>query len=441
MAYEIILGRNKKDRERLGTKAAVLLGRHLVKMGAITSYSNDIYLDVNTTHVVFVCGKRGSGKSYTMGVIAEGIADLPLETRQNIAVVILDTMGVYWTMRYPNHQDELALRNWNMEGRGLNITIFTPAGFVKQYKEKGIPTDRAFAIKPSELSPQDWFLTFDLEQNDPIAIFIERIVLKLKEEIGDFDIPDVLEAIHHAEGEQESVLKAAENRFISTQSWGLFSKRATPLHEVIRAGQVSVLDVSAYATAPNGWKIKSLVVGLVSQKLFTSRMVARKEEEARAVASSIHYLTLGDTKVQEDPMVWLIIDEAHEFLPREGRTAASDALITLLREGRQPGVSMILATQQPAKIHTDVMTQSDIFLSHQMTAKMDLDALAGLMQTYMREGLDGAYNNLPKVKGAAVVLDDVNERLYPIQMRPRITWHGGSSPTVIREKKKVFEGL
>ena len=33
-------------------------------------------MDVSRSHVVFVCGKRGSGKSYTMGTIAEGIANL-----------------------------------------------------------------------------------------------------------------------------------------------------------------------------------------------------------------------------------------------------------------------------------------------------------------------------------------------------------------------------
>ena len=79
-------------------------------------------------------------------------------------------------------------------------------------------------------------------------------------------------------------------------------------------------------------------------------------------------------------MVWLVIDEAHEFLPREGETASSKPLIIILREGRQPGISLILATQQPGKIHTDVMTQSDIVLAHRVTSKPDVDALNHIMQ-------------------------------------------------------------
>ncbi len=139
------------------------------------------------------------------------------------------------------------------------------------------------------------------------------------------------------------------------------------------------------------------------------------------------------------PLVWLVIDEAHEFMPVTGKTTATDALVTILREGRQPGISLILATQQPGKIHTDVMTQSDIIISHRITAKLDTDALGMLMQSYMRQGLDKELNNLPRVKGAAIILDDSNEKMYPMRVRPRFTWHGGEAPTAIPEKRKVFE--
>ena len=52
--------------------------------------------------------------------------------------------------------------------------------------------------------------------------------------------------------------------------------------------------------------------------------------------------------------------------------------------------------------------------------------------------LDKMLNELPRVKGAAIALDDNNERMYQMRIRPRITWHGGSSPTAIKEDKEEF---
>jgi hypothetical protein len=408
-------------------------------MGAVTSLSNPILMDVTRAHVVFVCGKRGGGKSYTMGVIAEGMANLPKEIAENLSIIMLDTMGIYWTMKYPNHKDAELLKEWGLEGRGLDVKIYTPIGFYDEYKKKGIPTDAPFSIKPSELGPEDWWLTFGISSTDPLGVFIERIVLQLKKEKGDFGIPDIIEAIRKDKKSESALKDAAENRFLVTEEWGLFSKEGTPLDELAKGGQVTVLDVSCYATAPGGWEIKSLVIGLTAQKLFIDRMVARKDEEYASIYSSMHYLEEEKKPGKKMPLVWLVIDEAHEFLPVKGSTSATAALVTILREGRQPGISLILATQQPGKIHTDVMTQSDIIISHRITAKLDVDALGMLMQSYLRQGLDKELDNLPRVKGAAIILDDSNEKMYPMRVRPRFTWHGGEAPTAIPEKRKVFE--
>ena len=126
-------------------------------------------------------------------------------------------------------------------------------------------------------------------------------------------------------------------------------------------------------------------------------------------------------------------------MPHNEKTAATDALVTILREGREPGISLVLASQQPGKINTDVMTQSDIIISHRITAKVDTDALGKLTQSYMRQALDQELNELPRTKGAALIMDDENEKIYPVQVRPRFTWHGGEAPTAIKKEKKLFE--
>ncbi len=430
MVYDIIIGRKKADIDKYGKKGTIFLARQYVQMGQVTSLANNLYLDVSRSHIVFICGKRGGGKSYTMGVIAEGIATLEPDISQNLSAIFLDTMGIYWTMKYPNHKDEILLKEWGLESRGLDVQIFTPVGYFKEYREKGIPTDFPFSIRPAELSPTDWMMSFKLKPADPVSVLIEAAITEVKKEKKNYAINDLIKQIKEDKNSEPHVIQAAVNHFKSAKTWGVFSQEGTLFKDLVIGGKVTVIDVSCYATVPNGWEIKSLVIGLVAQKLFIDRMVARKNEEFKAIQSAEHYFREVETSEQK-PMVWLIIDEAHEFLPNKGNTSATDALVTILREGRQPGISLILATQQPGKIHTDVMTQSDIIISHRITAKLDVDALGMLTQSYMREGLGKQFATLPRLRGSSVILDDQNERLYQVRIRPRFTWHGGEAPTAL----------
>lgn len=437
--YEIVIGRDQKDRDLYGLKGTIFLGKQYVTMGQTTALSNEVYMDMLRSHVVLVCGKRGSGKSYTLGVIAEGMADLAPEIKQNLSIILLDTMGVYWTMKYGNKKELPELKEWNMEPKGLDVHIYTPYSFYKEYKDKGIPTDFPFSLQPLELTPEDWALTFEISLTEPLGVVLERVITALSEKFEGkgYAIQDILDMLAEQE-EPHEIKEALKNRFLNVASWGIFDKNGTAIEELAGSGKVSVLDLSCYATMSNGWKIKCLVVGLLSKKLFMQRMRVRKEEEFSQLQESLRYFSADESVKQEFPLVWLTLDEAHEFLPKTGKTAATDPLITILREGRQPGISLILATQQPGKIHSDVMTQSDTVLSHRITAKIDTEALGALMQSYMREGLSVQLDKLPRTKGSALLFDDTNEKLYPVKIRPRFTWHGGESPTAYHEKTKKF---
>jgi len=439
MVFDVIIGRSRKDVEKYGKEGTILLAKQYIQMGQTTSLSNPVYFDVAGSHVVLICGKRGSGKSYTLGAIAEGLSDLPNDIKQNLSIILLDTMGIYWTMKYPNFQDADLVKEWGFDPKGLDVKIYTPSGFYAQFKEEGIPTDFPFSIQPSDVNPEDWCTAFSINPNSAEGVLITRIIQKLQKTSAIYSMDNL---ISEAKNDQESdnVIKhIIINQFEKAQGWEIFSPEGTPLKDIIAPGQVTVLDLSPYATIASGWEIKSLVIGLISRNLFNQRMLARKTEEFKTVDAAMHYFSKDVEQKMREPLVWIALDEAHEFLPREGKTAATDALITILREGRQPGISLILATQQPAKIHTDVMTQADTVISHRLTAKIDTDSLAQLMQSYMRKGLDAELDILPKVKGAAVIFDDANERLFPVQMRPRFTWHGGSSPIAIQERKEFFK--
>ncbi len=373
--------------------------------------------------------------SYSLGVIAEEISNLPKKVAQNLSVLIFDTMGIFWTMKYNNEKDADLLEEWELKPEAIKkINIFVPKGVYEKYKNEKFPADFPLSIKPSELSSYDWSSVFDIELTNPVGVLIERMIEKAQENFGqDYSLDDIISLIRNDKKSEQKIKDAAENRFANAKSWGLFSKRATPIKELVDREKVSVVDISVY----KNWNIKCLVVSLICKKLLLERMVARKLEELRDIEKGYSYFEYKETeKMEEMPLVWILIDEAHEFLPRDKLTPATDTLVQLLREGRQPGISMILATQQPGEIHTDVITQSDIVLSHRITAKRDIEALNNIMQTYLSADIVGYMNDLPRQKGSAIILDDNSERIYPVKIRPRYTWHGGEAPTAVHPKKE-----
>ena len=440
MAWEIVAGRTHEQQKKIGLTGTIFLGKHYVKMENIMSLSNPIYMDVSKPHVMLVSGKRGSGKSYTLGVIAEGMVSLPEHIANNLSCLIFDTMGIFWTMKYPNYRDDKLLRAWGLTPRASSVVVLVPYGLFDDYQAKGIPVDVSFAIKPSEISADSWCEMFELNLISGEGTLIERALETVRAKEDDFDINQLIKAALTDKKATQKEKNVIENRFSAANKWGIFKKEGTDITDLFKGGVVSILDLSAYAQMEGGERIKALVIGLISKKILEQRMAARKAEEIKLISEGGFLFGPEAIAVaeKEAPLVWIVIDEAHEFLPRQGETLASMPLIQLMREGRQPGISLVLATQQPGKIHTDVMTQADIVLSHRVTAKIDIDALNEISATYLPKMLQFYIDELPADKGTAILLDDKLEKIYPMRVRPRFSWHGGEDPSAIKGEMKTF---
>jgi hypothetical protein len=53
------------------------------------------------------------------------------------------------------------------------------------------------------------------------------------------------------------------------------------------------------------------------------------------------------------------------------------------------------------------------------------------MQTYALEDVRKSVSDLPRTKGAGLILDDNSERIFNIQVRPRESWHAGGTPIAL----------
>ncbi|MEK6941578.1 MAG: ATP-binding protein, partial [archaeon] len=132
-------------------------------------------------------------------------------------------------------------------------------------------------------------------------------------------------------------------------------------------------------------------------------------------------------------IVWLMVDEAHMFMPNDESSLALNTLLEWIRVGRQPGLSLLLATQRPNKLHPDAISQCDLFISHRMTSQPDIAAVSALRPSYMHQDFDKYYLQMPREKGYALILDDNTEKLWLIKIRPRYSWDGGDTASVFKD--------
>jgi len=425
---KIVVGRGKEDLKKYKDKGTVYIGKHIVGEGENSHLTNPVHMDVIRPHVILIAGKRGSGKSYTSGVIAEEMTKLPPSVKNNLSVLMIDTMGIFWSMKNPNEEQRDMLNQWGLKPEGMKVRLFVPKGFVKKYEDVGITVDEVFTISCSDLTASDWIITFGFSQMDEHGIALERIIKNVKKKHKAYSVQDIIkEAKAFKCGKK--VRNALVSRLLAAQDWGIFEKRGTPVKKFFKGGRISVLDVSHYVRTSSGWSVRGMLMGLLARKIFQERLMARKSEEFEA---------LGGEARKNIPMAWIIADEFHQFLPDKGETAAKDPLLTLIKEGREPGISLIMITQRPNKLHPDALAQSDMVISHRLTSEADLKALRSIMQSYVMKDIQELINTLPRQRGSAIILDDNSERIYTVQVKPRLSWHAGGSPVAIKDKN-IFE--
>jgi len=415
---ESVIGRSLSDIEKYGKEGTGYLGRVVISKGERPVLGRKILIDLARPHMILICGKRGYGKSYTMAVLLEEFARLPVALQNRIAVIVIDTVGIFWSLKIPNKFDTSLLQEWGLQAESTNARVLVPKGLASFYKEKGIPIDGTFTIKASELTGMEWMALFKLSWRDPEGVLITRIIEELKKKIGTyFGIDEIIAAIH-ADKESDSVTKQALiNRLKAAKSWGLIEKTGTRIRDIARPATITIIDVSAYRQAIEMEGVRDIIVALLGKKLFEERMLYRKEEEAKLITQN--------ARTSEMPLIWLFVDEAHMFMPKSGKNIALNVLLEWARVGRQPGLSLVLATQRPEKLHPDFLSQCDIFISHRLTASADIQAVSMLRPSYLYQDLTKYYEEMPRAKGFAIVLDDNSEKLWLIKVRPRFSWDAG----------------
>jgi hypothetical protein len=293
---------------------------------------------------------------------------------------------------------------------GDPVERFGDREIVSAMEQRGIRIE-SLRLNPSDLTPEMWCDLFDLDINELQGIMLFKAVRQCGRRLGrDFFLDDISAEVDRLSG-LDQTKEAVQRKLDMAHDWQIFADdHYREIWEILKPDQTNVLDLSVIAQGRYG--LRNLVVAVLATFIFRRRTIARRRE-ALGLPS--------DTK-----KVWLVIDEAHNFCPSGRSTLSKEVLIRWAKEGRQPGLSLLVASQQPAAIDREILTQCGIRIVHRITSKDDFQAINALSQDYLGEGLGSQIKRLTG-PGEALIIDDQQETVVHTQIRPRQSLHGGGS--------------
>jgi hypothetical protein len=375
-----------------------------------------VEIPCSTSQRILVCGKTGTGKSYTLGVLVEELARIGEDI-----VLVVDTQGIFWSTAQPNESYTEADNLWEFdrEARGFPVNVLIPGDPVERYGDAAIVEQmelrginiQELRLNPSDLSPEMWCDLFDLDINGLMGIMLFRAVRQCGQRLGrEFMIDDIAAEVTKLHG-LDQTKEAIQRKLDMAHDWQIFEENQyREIWEILQPEAINVLDLSVIAQGRYG--LRNLVLAVLAAFIFRMRAIARRRQ-ALGLASDMK-------------KVWLAIDEAHNFCPSIRSTLSKDILIRWAKEGRQPGLSLVVASQQPSAIDAEILTQCGIRIVHRITSKDDYRAIDALSQDYLSEGLPNRIKQLNS-PGQTLLIDDDRESVIPVQVRPRQSLHGGFS--------------
>ena len=451
--------------EKIDKKSLIFLGRVLQHTPVNDYFGFNVWLDVSYPYVILVPGRRGTGKSYTLGIFAEGLSltkeDTPITTKKKgHSLVIIDTLGQFWQMKHkPSNTDEegrkqlAQLASWGLKPSPVNnMQVFIPKGekSAKDWKELSL---RFSEVEVGEMAG---LLEVDLYQ-DRMGQLLLHIYTKVKEEgyqsahlseetgkivkggfvepVNDFDISSLIkcldsdcEIISRSIGYEVQTRRALRSRLMVMRKWKIFSGNGTPISEICKEGTVTIINLEGVDQ-----DLRNLIVAVITRKSFQAREATRRREKLVETGETL----TSDTSFGIPPL-WLIIDEAHEFCPAVGRAAAKDPLIRFAKEGRSIGLGLIMATQQPSALSQKISSQAEILIGHALAFFSDINAFENRLVNMKVDEFQGRGRTLSFVEqirlippGTAFVSAVNISSIFLMVLRPRLTLHGGKAPRMV----------
>ncbi|WP_336329341.1 ATP-binding protein [Haloarcula sp. CGMCC 1.2071] len=228
----VVIGREE------ATGATARLGHYRARDG---SRGAAVDLDVDRPHVGLVVGKRGSGKTYTLGVLAEGLL-----AAEGVSPVVVDPMGAFTSL----------------SAADVSVTVVDPS------------------VRADALDPRQWCAVLGLDPERGAGALVwraasERSTLEgMRSWVADSDAA-------------ASTGRAAANHLALAASWDIFDAAGIETGALCSDG-LTVLDVSGLDSRP-----ASAVLATVATTLYDARMAEQTSRLPWLLVDEAHAFTDG----------------------------------------------------------------------------------------------------------------------------------------------------
>ncbi|MGV9198527.1 MAG: helicase HerA domain-containing protein [Promethearchaeia archaeon] len=394
-----------------------------ISIGKLLSYDFDVNLLVKNIGRIFITGKSGSGKSYTMGVLAEEFLE------KGIPIVIIDRHGEYGSLKVAAEQRKKKKSEKKIEedpNRSAADLLESeekrkknPEGTPNE-EEKGLDLaieeligDEISAFCPwcgSEVSPEEKVCPNcgeelpDVEKDEQEA---DNELERLEEELTEKSKP-VDGGSSSAEEQESETIEANE------------SGESKYIDQIIEFSKLSInegADVDLEylfsqkpndIVAPNLCSIINLRgMDLEVQEIITSKLLNKLYKAAT---------------LKEIPPFYLFLDEAHLFAGKK-KSDTREIVKLFAQEGRKFGANIVLSTQRPQLLDTTIRSQAGTWIVHQLSDVRDISITIASAEDLTKEneadvsGLD---------KGEAIICGEAVTGIpIFVKVRRRETKHGG----------------
>ena len=396
-AYDIMIGKTS------GSEQYGILGESI-------NGHRKIAIDLSETNTISLFGVQGGGKSYTIGTITEmtlkQFPKINLLPAPMASVIFhysesMDYAPEFTSMIYSNDEagqlkklkDVYGAEPGNIE----DVIMLCPVDKLEERQEEYPNIEiHPIAFHSTDLNVQDWMFLLKAVGNE--STYINQLRAIMRANRRNLNLADLKRSVDSSPLLSTSQKALAQQRLAFAEE---YIDDSCKLGSLLRPGRLIIVDLR------DEFIDKDDALGLFV--IMLNIFAGVKEYQG--------------TKFNK----FIVFDEAHKYMDNKDLTST---IVTAIREMRHKGVSMMIASQDPMSLPTEIIELSSIMLMHKFNSpqwvkhvQKSITQLQTLSSSDMANLVPGeAYLWATKSTDKGVT-----SRPMKISTRPRVTKHGGDT--------------